>query len=550
MLVTGNILQNRYEIIKPVGQGGMGAVYMAKDQRLGNIVALKETFFSDAFLLAAFEREARILAGLRHGALPKVIDHFPDTDGHFLVMEYISGDDLQDLLEKSGPPSINKVLGWADQLLDALDYLHSQHPPVIHRDIKPQNLKLTSRNQIVLLDFGLAKGTAPERTHTGSNSNSSIFGYTPGYAPLEQAQGSGTCPQSDIYSLTGTLYHLLTGRKPVDAVSRATCVMNGEPDPLASASELNPHISLELNEIIMMGMALKKSERPSSADEMRRMLRGLAHMVGRDGAADAQTELARTQMSEGGGPTASPVSSTQVLASAQTTPQAQPGGAVSFTPRASATNPRRAMPVRVPEKRLNPARPASAAYKRPAAVEMASGGATGLSRVVMAGVAAVVAIAAIIFAFKPDSKDENTNTTPVVIQRIEQVAGSEKPDAGAKPAVEAPGVANSRTETVAPSEQPVAEEQTRDQDDDKDKAGDMRVKEGARQEESTQESERAGTGPAEAAQTQPSRRPEETVRDEPMRQPPPPPPHHLHRPPPPPFPPPRDMPPPPGRRRP
>ena len=216
---TGTILQNRYEIIKPIGQGGMGAVYLAKDQRLGNTVALKETFFSDTFLLAAFEREAKMLAGLRHGALPKVIDHFADTNGQFLVMEYISGEDLHDLLQEGRKPSIGEVLQWADQLLDALDYLHSQQPPIIHRDIKPQNLKLTSRNQIVLLDFGLAKGTTHGLTQAGSQSSSSIFGYTPSYAPLEQAQGSGTDPQSDLYSLSATLYHLLTGTKPVDAVS-------------------------------------------------------------------------------------------------------------------------------------------------------------------------------------------------------------------------------------------------------------------------------------------------------------------------------------------
>src|SRR5215475_1291256 len=99
MLEIGALLQNRYEIIKPIGQGGMGAVYLARDQRLGNTVALKETFFADAAMLAAFEREARLLAALRHVALPKVIDHFADEQGQFLVMDYIPGDDLTDWLE-------------------------------------------------------------------------------------------------------------------------------------------------------------------------------------------------------------------------------------------------------------------------------------------------------------------------------------------------------------------------------------------------------------------------------------------------------------------
>src|SRR5512138_2085700 len=216
MLENGARLQDRYEIIEPIGQGGMGAVYLARDQRLGNTVALKETFFADTALLAAFEREARLLAGLRHPALPKVIDHFADSKGQFLVMEYIPGDDLHDLLEESGPASLSDVLQWADQLLDALDYLHTQQPPIIHRDIKPQNLKLTERGQIILLDFGLAKGAASGMTQaTGS---SSILGYTPGYAALEQIQGTGTDPRSDLYSLAATLYILMTGAAPPTAL--------------------------------------------------------------------------------------------------------------------------------------------------------------------------------------------------------------------------------------------------------------------------------------------------------------------------------------------
>src|SRR2546421_7752862 len=150
MLESGILLQNRYEILEPIGNGGMGAVYLARDQRLGNTIALKETFFNDAMMLSAFEREARLLAGLRHSALPKVMDHFADDNGQFLVMDFISGEDLQDLLLSSkGAFQPEEVFQWADQILDALDYLHSQNPPVIHRDIKPQNLKLSSRNQIV-----------------------------------------------------------------------------------------------------------------------------------------------------------------------------------------------------------------------------------------------------------------------------------------------------------------------------------------------------------------------------------------------------------------
>ena len=210
MLTPETILQNRYLILTLLAQGGMGAVYQAKDQRLGNIVALKETFFNDDALSNAFEREARLLADLHHAALPVVSDHFKEGDGQFLVMQFIPGDDLATLLERDKKPfPVQDVLQWADRLLDALDYLHTHEPPIIHRDIKPQNMKLTARGEIVLLDFGLAKGAAHGMTNI--NSNQSIHGYTPIYAPLEQIQGSGTEARSDLYSLAATLYHLLTG---------------------------------------------------------------------------------------------------------------------------------------------------------------------------------------------------------------------------------------------------------------------------------------------------------------------------------------------------
>jgi serine/threonine protein kinase len=272
MLESGILLQNRYEIIQPIGKGGMGAVYLARDQRLGNTIALKETFFNDAMMVAAFEREARLLAGLRHPALPKVMDHFVDDNGQFLVMEFIPGEDLQDLLQSSSKAfQMEEVLQWADQLLDALDYLHSQDPPVIHRDIKPQNLKLSSRNQVVLLDFGLAKSTAANTSTT--TSGKSLFAYTPIYAPLEQIQGAGTDARSDIYSLGATLYHLLTGDKPVDALTRAGDFLNGKADPLAFAHERNARVSPAVGEVIAQAMALNRELRPASAIVMRKLLR-------------------------------------------------------------------------------------------------------------------------------------------------------------------------------------------------------------------------------------------------------------------------------------
>src|SRR6187549_2663135 len=231
MLTPETVLQNRYRIIRLLGQGGMGAVYEALDERLDTTVALKETLFADERLRKQFEREARLLARMHHPALPRVSDHFSEGDGQFLVMQYIAGDDLAQMIaDKRGPFPPDQVLTWADQLLDALDYLHTQDPQIIHRDIKPQNLKLTARGQIILLDFGLAKGQTGDVSRAPTTA--SIFGYTPNYAPLEQIQGLGTDPRSDIYALAATLYHLMTAVKPPDALSRAAAIVNGQEDPL------------------------------------------------------------------------------------------------------------------------------------------------------------------------------------------------------------------------------------------------------------------------------------------------------------------------------
>jgi serine/threonine protein kinase len=272
MLAPNTLLQNRYLIIRSIGHGGMGAVYLARDQRLGHTVALKETFFTEDRMRKAFEREARLLAHLRHPALPKVTDHFDEDGGQFIVMEFISGDDLEMLLAQRGEPfPVEQVLAWGDELLKALDYLHKQDPPILHRDIKPANLKLTPQGEIILLDFGLAKGTAGQTSSVMTSR--SVFGFTPNFAPLEQIQGTGTGPRSDLYSLAATLYYLMTGAIPPDALTRITEVANGQPDPLKAADEVNPQISREVAEILMKTMAHNRDHRPASAVELRRLLR-------------------------------------------------------------------------------------------------------------------------------------------------------------------------------------------------------------------------------------------------------------------------------------
>lgn len=275
-LAPNTMIQNRYLIVQLIGKGGMGEVYLAVDQRLGSAVALKRTFFaSDEMLGNAFEREAKILARLRHPVLPKVSDHFTEGDEQYLVMEHIAGDDLSKRLETANKPfPVSWVLFWADQLLDALSYLHSHEPPIIHRDIKPQNLKLTDENHIVLLDFGLSKNSTGQTNITSSGSSSgSVVGYTPHYAPMEQIRGTGTNPKSDLYALSATLYQLMTNSVPVDALSRADSLLNERPDPIRPLTEINPEIAPDISAIILKGMEVSQEKRWPNARDMQKALR-------------------------------------------------------------------------------------------------------------------------------------------------------------------------------------------------------------------------------------------------------------------------------------
>jgi serine/threonine protein kinase len=280
MIATNTLLSDRYLVMHLLGQGGMGAVYKATDRKFGNTVAIKETFYSDHRLREAFALEARLLNRLRHSALPVVMDCFSEGEGQYLVMQYIPGRDMEKLLaerqsQNQGVFPVTAVLRWADQLLDALDYLHSHTPPIIHRDIKPQNLKLTPRGEVILLDFGLAKGVTSQQT----GSNHSIRGYTPNYSPLEQIRGTGTDVRSDIYSVGATLYHLLTGEMPQDAATRTASLLMGEPDPALAISVLNPEVTPEVASAIEKAMSIHPEERYASAALMRMSLRQASRSI-------------------------------------------------------------------------------------------------------------------------------------------------------------------------------------------------------------------------------------------------------------------------------
>ncbi|NOT63624.1 MAG: SUMF1/EgtB/PvdO family nonheme iron enzyme [Acidobacteria bacterium] len=265
MQATSALLQQRYEIVRPIAQGGMGAVYEGRDWRLGGSpVALKLCVFNTEQMRDIFEREANLLARLSHPHLPKVRDLFNEGAGQYIVMEYVPGHDLEKILSDFGQPLDHRtVLQWADQLLDALVYLHAVEPPVIHRDIKPANVKLTPQGHVMLLDFGLAKG------HT---SNLSLYGYTSAYAPIEQIRNSGTDPRSDLYSLGATLYRLLTGQLPENALARLEAMATTQRDPQRLASEFVPTIPLMVAQAVHRALALNREARFQSAHEMRESL--------------------------------------------------------------------------------------------------------------------------------------------------------------------------------------------------------------------------------------------------------------------------------------
>ncbi len=265
MQAETTLLQQRYEIVRPIAQGGMGAVYEGRDWRLGGSpVALKLCVFNTEQMRDIFEREANLLARLSHPHLPKVRDLFNEGAGQYIVMEYVPGSDLEQTLQDFGQALDHRtVLQWADQLLDALIYLHAVEPPVIHRDIKPANVKLTPQGHVMLLDFGLAKG------HT---SNLSLYGYTSAFAPIEQIRNSGTDPRSDLYSLGATLYRLMTGQLPENALARLESMATTQRDPQRLASELVPTIPLMVAQALHRALALNREARFQSAHEMRESL--------------------------------------------------------------------------------------------------------------------------------------------------------------------------------------------------------------------------------------------------------------------------------------
>ncbi len=259
-LEPGTLLINRYRVIETLGQGGMGSVYRATDENLGVCVAVKENLFLSDEYARQFRLEANILAGLRHPSLPRVGDHFViDRQGQYLVMDYIEGDDLRQIMDQTGPLSDLDVIRMGIAVCDALSYLHTRIPPIVHRDIKPGNIKMAPDGQVVLVDFGLAKiMMGEENTTTGARA------MTPGYSPPEQYGTAHTDPRSDIYSLGATLYVALTNIVPEDGLARVT----GNA-VLTNPRKLNPSMNRKLSTAIIKAMAVDPDSRYQTADDFK-----------------------------------------------------------------------------------------------------------------------------------------------------------------------------------------------------------------------------------------------------------------------------------------
>ncbi len=267
MLATGTVVQNRYRILRQIGGGGMGVVYLAEDTRLpGRRCAIKE--MSPAQLapqdrrwaINAFRQEAQMLANLSHPGLTAVTDFFPEGGNWYLVMDYVEGETLEKRLERArkGRLPLEETLGIIRQLCNVLEYLHGQSPPVVFRDLKPGNVMLTPQNEVKLIDFGIARFFKPGQTRDTVNLG------TPGYAAPELYGGLGQSdPRTDVYSLGALLLQMVTGYDPITAVT---------PFPLPPVGSLMQGLPAHMQEVISRATQLQPDLRYPSVRELRQAL--------------------------------------------------------------------------------------------------------------------------------------------------------------------------------------------------------------------------------------------------------------------------------------
>ncbi|MDH5606096.1 MAG: protein kinase, partial [Anaerolineae bacterium] len=272
-LEQGDLLHDRYRITEVLGRGGMGAVYRAVDESLGVNVAVKENLIDDEEALRQFKREATILANMRHPNLPRVTDHFVINEaGQYLVMDFVEGEDLRQRLDRLEKLPEKEVMLIGIAICDALTYLHNLEPPILHRDIKPGNIKVTPHGHVYLVDFGLAKIVqGSQQTTTGAR------GLTPGFSPPEQYGSARTDARSDIYSLGATLYAVLTGEPPEDglaiAINQTTLTKVRDRSP-----ETGPLVSMAIEQ----ALNIQPEERYQTAQEFKMSLLQASETVSRE----------------------------------------------------------------------------------------------------------------------------------------------------------------------------------------------------------------------------------------------------------------------------
>ncbi len=286
-LEINSLLYNRYRILELLASGGMGAVYRGFDENLTVEVAIKENLFVSPAAGRQFMREARLLASLRHPGLPRVTDHFEiPGQGQYIVMDFIPGETAHARMRIRGgkPLPEETVLHWSREIMQSLEYMHSRPRPVIHRDIKPGNIKVTPEGKAILVDFGLAKAHDPKETTTiGARA------YTPGFAPPEQYGQGSTDTRTDIFSLAATLYSLLTGRIPADSIKREMGV-----ERLIPMRDLNPLISPHVAQAIERAVRTQPDERFQSIQEFQDALFPSAAGTATIAAGEAVTKPAKT----------------------------------------------------------------------------------------------------------------------------------------------------------------------------------------------------------------------------------------------------------------
>lgn len=304
MPATNELLQEgRYRINQQISLDGSGNLYEAYDTIQDTNVVVKEivvrlnrvtTMSQQESMKTAFANQAKILSEITHDSLLHVHDYFSEIGRQYLVMESVDGDDLAELLERNRSAfAVTDVVDWADQILDALNYLHTFQPPIIHKNVRPQHIKLNSGGRIKLLAFGLADGddNRLSTTLTGE-STESVMSYSPleliweGLDAASQKVISNSYDdrserilkepadaRSDIYSLGATLYHLVTGRVPIDPLERSIELLDGNPDPLKAPHKVDPRIPTELSEVLMRALEIKRENRFDSAVIMRQVVR-------------------------------------------------------------------------------------------------------------------------------------------------------------------------------------------------------------------------------------------------------------------------------------